>query len=153
MKHSHTIEGIMFQPATQSAISAKTILVVEDEVLIRLLVCDYLRTAGFAVVEAGNADEAMTHLNAANNIAVIFSDVRMPGSMDGVEFMSRVSTDRPDIKLILTSAHLSPSELPRDMGDAVHLIPKPYRLAEVALAIHTHLHNHFTASNASSSPE
>jgi len=132
----------MCQPAAETAPSAKTILVVEDEILIRLLVCDYLRTAGFTVAEAGNADEAMALLNSPDNdVALIFSDVRMPGSMDGVELMSHVTANQPCIKLVLTSAHLTRSDLPADIAPSVQLIPKPYMLADIATLIHDHLKN------------
>ncbi|MEA2816833.1 MAG: hypothetical protein QOI93_4534, partial [Rhodospirillaceae bacterium] len=60
-----------------------TILVVEDEILVRTVIAAYLRDCGFDVVEAGNADEAVRVLEAGIRIDIVFSDVNMPGSLDG----------------------------------------------------------------------
>jgi PleD family two-component response regulator len=73
----------------------KRILVVEDEVLIRCLICDDLREAGFVVVEAENADEASSYLASGAPVDLIFSDVHMPGSMDGLDLARRIRNERP----------------------------------------------------------
>jgi CheY-like chemotaxis protein len=106
----------------------RAILVVEDEVLIRILICDALRDAGARVVEAENADEALAYLAADPSLHLVFSDVRMPGSMDGLQLLSRIAADFPHVKTVLTSGHLSPSEAP---GDTL-LITKPYPCEKVA---------------------
>lgn len=82
-------------------------MVVEDEVLIRLAISEDLREAGFKVVEAGTADQALGYLTVNPPVAVVFSDVRVPGSMNGVEFMRVVQARFPAIKVLLTSGHLS----------------------------------------------
>jgi CheY-like chemotaxis protein len=82
-----------------------TVLVVEDEFLIRMLVADELRSLGFAVIEAGSADEAFPILLSDAPVHVLFTDVRMPGSMDGVELARRARSARPAIRVIMTSGH------------------------------------------------
>src|SRR3546814_931318 len=85
-----------------------TVLVVEDEVLIRLMVSDELRDAGFRVVEAANADDAMAYLQAGEPADLVFSDVRMPGSMDGIALAEKLRSDFPHVRIVLTSGHLLP---------------------------------------------
>ena len=80
-----------------------TILVVEDETLVRLWIADELRTAGFLVVEAVNADEALTVLRGSIPIDLVMTDVRMPGSLDGRELAKTVRAVWPDLKIILCS--------------------------------------------------
>jgi len=86
--------------------AAATVLVVDDEVLLRLSIADRLREEGFAVIEAANANEAIAILKAAMVIDVVLTDVTMPGSMDGVGLARFVESQRPDIKVILTSGIL-----------------------------------------------
>jgi CheY-like chemotaxis protein len=86
-----------------------TVLVVEDEVLVRLLIADELRLAGFLVIEAVDAEEALSVLRSTPHIALLFTDVRMPGQMDGVALAETVTATWPGIKIILTSGQYSPS--------------------------------------------
>lgn len=81
------------------------ILVVEDEVLIRLMIANELRTAGFTVIEAASADEAVAVLNISTKIDVLMTDIRMPGSMDGVELAALAHSTWPRIKIIVASAY------------------------------------------------
>jgi CheY-like chemotaxis protein len=83
-----------------------TVLVVEDEVLVRLMIAEELRGAGFQVIEAADADEALAVLAHITDVSVIFSDIRMPGSMDGLELAKKVRADFPDIRIVLASGHL-----------------------------------------------
>jgi CheY-like chemotaxis protein len=62
-----------------------TVLVIEDEVLVRMVIADYLRECGFRVVEASTADEGMRVLKTNERVDIVFSDVQMPGSLDGFE--------------------------------------------------------------------
>jgi PleD family two-component response regulator len=77
-----------------------TILVVEDEILNRLWIGPELRTAGFIVIEAANADEALAVFNAGQQIDLLMTDVRMPGSMDGVKLATRVRSTWPTVKIL-----------------------------------------------------
>lgn len=91
-----------------------SVLVVEDEILIRLDVVISLESSGFRVFEASNADEAMEILNQHSDIHLVFTDIDMPGSMDGLKLASAVRDRWPPIKIIVTSGnrHLSDDMLP-----------------------------------------
>jgi two-component system, response regulator PdtaR len=80
-----------------------TVLVVDDEVLLRLSIADCLREEGFAVIEAANADEAIAILRTAVSVDVVLTDVTMPGRMDGVGLARFIEAHRPDAKVIVTS--------------------------------------------------
>jgi CheY-like chemotaxis protein len=82
------------------------VLVVEDEVLIRSFVADELREGGFQVVEASSADEAWAFLESGEKIDLIFSDVHMPGSMNGLDLARRVQAKYPHVRFIVTSGNL-----------------------------------------------
>lgn len=81
----------------------RTILVVEDELFIRMMAADTLLDAGFAVLEAGDAAEAMHVLANAAEIAVLFTDVNMPGDMDGIALAHHTAGNYPAIGVIVTS--------------------------------------------------
>lgn len=100
------------------------VLLVEDEPIIRMLLAEELRAVGLKVVEASNADEAWAFLQAGGKPDLILSDITMPGSMDGVELMSRVIKNYPYIKRIITSANPGP----RNILELGRFLPKPYRL-------------------------
>jgi CheY-like chemotaxis protein len=82
-----------------------TVLVVEDEVLVRLMIAEELRSAGFQVIEAADADEALSVLAHITDVSVIFSDIRMPGSMDGLGLATKVRADFPQIRIVLASGN------------------------------------------------
>lgn len=101
-----------------------TVLIIEDEPIIRMTVADDFASAGFDVVEASNADEALAILETERPIAAIFSDIGMPGTIDGLE-LARIVRDRwPPVHIVLTSGHTKPQldQLP----DRVRFLPKPY---------------------------
>jgi len=81
----------------------KSILVVDDEVLIRLAIADELRGFGFAVLEAANGDQADEILRAHPEISLVLTDVDMPGSLDGVALAHLIRQQRPDIKVMIMS--------------------------------------------------
>jgi CheY-like chemotaxis protein len=81
------------------------VLVVENDIIVRLDVCNYLRTAGFIVIEAGNAHEALTVLKARSDIAVVVTDIRMPGAMDGSGLIRQIRKVLPDAKIIAATAY------------------------------------------------
>ena len=83
-----------------------TVLIVEDEVLIRLDLAAQLRSAGLTVLEASSGDEALTVLKAINTIALVVSDIRMPGDTDGLDLVGWLRRKRPDIKIVLISGHV-----------------------------------------------
>jgi two-component system, response regulator PdtaR len=97
----------------------RVILVVEDEVLVRLAVSMHLREAGYTVIEARDAEEAIRIINNANSLDLVFSDVNMPGSIDGNELARWILQARPTIKVLLTSGQSIP-------GEQASFILKPY---------------------------
>jgi CheY-like chemotaxis protein len=111
----------------QGAEPRPVVLVVEDEILVRLTVSAYLRDCGYDVLEAGHAGEAIRVLEAGLRVDAVFSDINMPGGMDGFELAAWIAARRPYIKVMLTSGH------PRNLldGQPDGILAKPYRQAEV----------------------
>ncbi len=109
----------------------RTVLVVEDEVLIRFVICDVLRNAGLRVIEAGNAEEALLFLRTGAPVDLVFTDMQMPGELDGKDLVRIMRTEFPQVKAIMTSAHLRPKDAEPD----VPLIEKPYALRQVVSII------------------
>ena len=89
------------------------VLVVEDEMVLRMRAADIVEDAGFSPVEAVNADEAIAILESRSDIAVLFTDIQMPGSMDGLKLAHAVHTRWPDIKIVLVSGQVKPSDAER----------------------------------------
>ncbi len=109
------------------------IMVVEDEAIIRMEAVQMLEDAGFWVVEAGNAHDAISILESRNDIRAIFTDINMPGTMDGMR-LARTARDRwPPIHLIVTSGLVSPND--DDLPPGGKFIPKPYDLRHVIKTI------------------
>jgi CheY-like chemotaxis protein len=92
------------------------VLVVEDEMLLRMRAVDMVEDAGYTSVEAVDADEAVTILEARSDIALLFTDIQMPGSMDGLRLAHAVHERWPPIKIILVSGalKLANSDIPAD---------------------------------------
>lgn len=113
-----------------SAASARipVVLIVEDEILIRMLLSEALRQEGYAVIEAANADEAFLVLHATPNPDVLVTDVRMPGTVDGFQLAAFVRRTRPKLKVIITSGHAGPDGA---LGLADAFLPKPYELGAI----------------------
>ncbi len=108
------------------------VLVVEDEALIRLWVEDALRDAGYEVETAANADEAILILEADRSITLVFTDIDMPGSMDGLKLAAAVRDRWPPVHIVVASGKSHPvaSMLPTHSV----FLPKPYIAAEVLAA-------------------
>ena len=112
---------------------ALTVLVVEDEFLIRMDIVGCLDEAGFQVIEAANADDAIRILELRDDIRLVFTDVDMPGSMDGLKLASFIRDRWPPIKLIVTSGHVPVMEA--DLPSGARFFAKPYRGSKVVDAI------------------
>lgn len=110
------------------------ILVVEDDTFIRMNVVETLCEAGFSICEATSADEAMQMLESDSDIQLIFTDIDMPGSMNGVKLAAAVRARWPPIKIIATSGHfdVQAGDLPAD----ARFIPKPYLSTQIITAVH-----------------
>ena len=93
-----------------TTVSPTNVLVVEDEMVLRMRAVDIVEDAGFTVVEAVNADEALSILEERSDIALLFSDIQMPGSMDGLKLAYAVHARWPAIKIILVSGQIELSD-------------------------------------------
>ena len=109
------------------------ILVVEDEFLLRMDAAVMIAAAGFAVVEAANADEAIDILETRSDIAVVFTDIQMPGAMDGLRLARAVRGRWPPIKIVATSGHLTVTDT--DLPEGGRFLPKPYSAVEVTCVL------------------
>jgi two-component system, response regulator PdtaR len=103
------------------------VLVVEDEPLLRILAVEAVEEAGFVAIEARDADEAVAVLESRSDISLLFTDIDMPGSMDGVKLAHAVRGRWPPIKILVVSGkvRLWPFELP----SSSRFVSKPYRAA------------------------
>jgi CheY-like chemotaxis protein len=115
-------------PAEVVAFRDPVILVVEDEVLIRISVCDFLRTAGFTVMEAGNGREALAILKVRADIALVLTDIHMSDGTDGVALIREIRKSYPAIKVITASAY-------RNTEPVEATVAKPYRLERLLAVI------------------
>lgn len=95
-------------------------MVVEDEFLIRIMITDELRNAGYEVVECGTADDAIDVLRSGVSIGVMFTDIRMPGSMDGASLVQAARREFPALRIVTTSGEKRPETL------TGQFVPKPY---------------------------
>jgi CheY-like chemotaxis protein len=116
----------------EEATRQPAVLVVEDEILIRSAVAEFLRGAGYRVIEAAEAAEAVAIFASGTQIDLVFSDINMPGPMDGLGLVRWIAEHHPGIHVILTSA-ISHARRAGEMGAG--FLPKPYRLAEAARRI------------------
>ena len=109
------------------------VLVVEDEILIRELVAEEVEEAGYSVVVAHNADQAIAILEARQDIHLVFTDIDMPGSMDGLKLAAAVRDRWPPVHIIITTGKVRPLEIPAN----ALFIPKPYVGENVVAAMRT----------------
>ncbi len=114
------------------------VLVVEDETLLRLNAVDIIQEAGFDTLEAPNAEEAIEILQARSDIRIVFTDVNMPGSMDGLKLASAIRKRWPPVDLIVTSGQLVPSE--DELPARGHFIAKPYEARQLVDRLKSFLH-------------
>jgi CheY-like chemotaxis protein len=116
------------------------VLVVEDDLLLRMDAADIVRNAGFDVIEAGSADEAIAILEANRNIHLVFTDIQMPGPMDGLKLARFVKDRWPPIKIMATSGLIKISG--DDLPPGGRFLPKPYSPAEVIRTLRELLANY-----------
>ena len=120
------------QIETPGSSTKPAVLVVEDVVLVRLLLADFLRGRDFHVIEVSNADEALRVLESDFPVDVVLSDIHMPGaSMDGLALARWIGAHRPELKVILASGYVSGT----DPADAAYhegaILKKPFNHAEL----------------------
>ena len=116
-----------------SARKRPVVLIVEDEFLVRIGTRAAVEMAGFDVLEAGDADEAIGILATRNDIHLIFTDIHMPGSMDGLKLAHFVRDRWPPVKIVATSARVLITD--SDLPDGGRFLPKPYSAAEITATL------------------
>lgn len=109
-----------------------TVLVVEDEVLIRLMIADALRAQGVTVIEASNADEALRVLQSPLPIQLLLTDIHLPSALDGLALAHAARATRPGLKLIVASSHPAGNEV---SGLADAFFAKPFVLTAMVARV------------------
>ena len=121
----------MMAPAPTAQKLPACVLVVEDEILIRVVIADELRAEGFAVVEAATADEALSYFQAGFQVDLVLSDIELPGILNGLELIRRLRADAPDLLTVLTSGY-SPG-----FHEADAFLQKPYEVRQAVALVAT----------------
>ena len=111
-------------------LSRITILVVEDEPLVLMSTVDFLEDEGFKVLQASNADDAVRMLETHREISILFTDVDMPGTMDGLRLSAAVRDRWPPVRIVVTSGHRVVDIT--DLPDGGVFFSKPYRHRDIA---------------------
>ncbi len=123
--------GRLAQSQTDDEPRQPTLLVVEDDVLIRSVLAEYLRMAGYRVIEAANAAEAIAVLDAGTAIDLALSDIAMPGAIDGLGLAEWVRAHHRHIPVVLTSGNVD--QAAAEVADA--FFRKPYRMSTLTRRI------------------
>jgi len=110
--------------------NAVVVLVVEDEILIREDVIDVLEREGFEALRAGDVSMALAILANRRDVRAVFTDIQMPGRLDGLDLARRVAGERPGVPVLVTSGRSGAS--PDDLPATSRFIPKPYLPRTVA---------------------
>ena len=109
------------------------ILIVEDDPILRLNAANIAEDAGFEVLEAANADEAIVLLEGRSDIRILFTDIDMPGSMDGLKLSHAVRKRWPPVKIIVTSGQVKVTAA--DLPEGSLFFDKPYRSDQISAAL------------------
>src|SRR3954463_2844871 len=99
--------------ATEPQAIKPTVLIVEDEMVLRMRAVDIVEDAGFTPLEAVNADDALALLESRSDIDLLFTDIQLPGAMNGLKLAYAVHERWPSIKIILVSGQVTPGEAER----------------------------------------
>ncbi|MCW6506679.1 response regulator [Hyphomicrobiales bacterium BP6-180914] len=111
----------------------QVVLVVEDEPLLRMMAVDLVEDAGFDVVEAADAIEAVRILESRTDIRIVFTDIDMPNGMDGMQLAAAIRDRWPPIEIIVTSGYYDPDSVPLPPRSV--FFPKPYREQDIIAAM------------------
>jgi CheY-like chemotaxis protein len=112
----------------QLPLNKVAVLIVEDDFLIRLNAVDMVRALGFEAIEAVDADHAISFLERCPDlsVSVVFTDIQMPGSMDGLRLVAVIRDRWPPVALLVTSGRVHPSA--QELPSGARFLPKPYLL-------------------------
>jgi CheY-like chemotaxis protein len=118
----------------------ETVLIVEDDQMVRPLVVMQIQSLGYVALTAANASEALAVIDGGQEIDLLFTDLIMPGGMNGRLLADEAMRRRPSLKILFTSGH-SDEAISHDgrLDDGVLLLAKPYRKSDLALMIRTAL--------------
>src|SRR3954452_4325370 len=123
----------MTRSGASSMDNSTVILLVEDEVLVRMVAADVLEDAGFTVLESTNAEEALTLLETRPDVQVLFTDVNMPGALDGLGLAQAVHERSPGVGILIGSGRIWPN--PGELPPGTRFIAKPYAPAALTDAV------------------
>ena len=124
---------------TQLDQTTPVVLVVDDEALLRWHASDLLASAGYKVVEADDAATALRILEARKDVKLLFTDVQMPGALDGLDLVRQVHERWPNVLLLVTSGGLSIADA--DIPDDGRFVPKPYREGDLLSKVSDMIHD------------
>ena len=116
----------------ERAASGETVLLVEDDDQVRSMAIESLEELSYRVVVARNAREALQQIDDTQRIDILFSDVVMPGGMNGVQLAKEARRRRPEMKILLTSGYVGALPADQAIGDDLTVLNKPYRRDELA---------------------
>lgn len=111
------------------------VLVVEDDVLTRFAVSDHLRRCGYEVLEAETGREAVDLLADGADVDIVFTDMQMPGEIDGFGVVRWLREHRPELPVLVASGHALALELASKLCDVQSAFAKPYQEAQIAAAV------------------
>lgn len=117
-----------------ASVTNPLVLVVEDDALLRMHAAEMIEEAGFQVLEAQSADEAIVFLESRTDICILFTDIDMPGSMNGLKLAHAVAHRWPPIRIVATSGHFKMQA--GDLPSGGRFIAKPYRSTQIISALH-----------------
>ena len=120
---------------------SETILIIEDREKIRSFVCRVLNRLGYQLLEAENSNEALKLLQTNNQIDLIFSDISIPGKMDGLDLANHINSRIPSLKILLTTGMESGLGRDNDKKIDFPLLRKPYSIEKLATSIRSMLDN------------
>jgi len=106
-----------------------TILIADDDALLRLNACELLEASGYTVVQADNADEALKVMEKRKDVRLLFTDIQMPPGCDGLELARQVHKRWPKVLFVITSGQAKPD--PADIADDGRFLRKPYRAKDL----------------------
>ena len=132
---SEEAQAISSKVPLRRAASGETVLLVEDDEQVLDMAIESLEELHYKVVVAHNAPEALDHLKRAERIDILFSDVVMPGGMNGAQLAAKARRLRPGLKILLTSGYVADQAIDYGIGVDVPVLNKPYRRDELARAL------------------
>ena len=106
------------------AANGSIVLVAEDEALVRMFASDLLEEAGFRVIEARNAAEALERLHECTDVSAVFTDIEMPPGMNGMSLAGEITQRWPGVAVLISSGKMRPAS--SDLPPGARFLPKPY---------------------------